>query len=906
MASMPHTENANLAALAAAGTAPWLDQIRRSLISSGELARLRDEYSLRGVTSNPAIFEQAILGSNDYDELLHEGAKEGLDAVTLYERIAIADVQDAADILRPVHDAEGDGFVSFEVAPNLAHDTERTLAAARDYWARLDRPNVMIKIPGTEAGVPAIEQAIYEGINVNVTLLFAVEQYTEIAEAYIRGLERRHAEGLPLDIHSVASFFVSRVDTEVDKRLAALGHTELAGTAAIANARAAYARYKKIFDSERFAALAQAGALVQRPLWASTGTKNPAYSETMYVDHLVAPDTVNTMPMKTLLAVAERGHIEPGSAERDPTPELAALERAGIDMTDVTNTLLEEGIAAFVTPMNKLLAGIDSVRQAVLTGRPDAIAASIPEELGTAIAERVHKAVSEDVARRLWAKDESLWGGPGVPEIGDRLGWLTISETMLERADELVAFARGVAAEGFTDAVLLGMGGSSLAPEVLWQTFGAPAEALALHVLDSTDPDTILEVQNEVDLEKTLFVVSTKSGGTVETLSLFAHFHSLVGDGGQFIAITDPGSATVELAKKHDFRACFENDPNIGGRYSALSLFGLVPAALIDAPVHALLERAEIAEQACAHFGSTTANPGLWLGLAIGELALHGKNKLTFVVGEPVPSFGLWVEQLIAESTGKQGRGILPVADEPLLGPEAYGSDRVFIQIRDDERPDADTDARLAALADAGHPTLTLTVAGSEDLGRLFFTWEFATAVAGWVLEINPFDQPNVAEAKEATKRVLAAGPLPPLPQADSAALAALLSGGKAGDYIALMGYVTPSVEFDEAVAELRTTLMERTKLASTFGYGPRFLHSTGQLHKGGPPIGRFLSLIDDSGADVTIPGAAYSFRTLKDAQALGDLETLRSHKLPAEIVRLHGDPANALRKLHNEIKEML
>jgi transaldolase/glucose-6-phosphate isomerase len=906
MASMPHTENANLAALAAAGTAPWLDQIRRSLISSGELARLRDEYSLRGVTSNPAIFEQAILGSNDYDELLHEGAKEGLDAVTLYERIAIADVQDAADILRPVHDAEGDGFVSFEVAPNLAHDTERTLTAARDYWARLDRPNVMIKIPGTEAGVPAIEQAIYEGINVNVTLLFAVEQYTEIAEAFIRGLERRHAEGLSLDIHSVASFFVSRVDTEVDKRLAALGHTELAGTAAIANARAAYARYKKIFGSARFTALAEAGALVQRPLWASTGTKNPAYSETMYVDHLVAPDTVNTMPMKTLLAVAERGHIEPGSAELDPTPELAALERAGIDMTDVTNTLLEEGIAAFVTPMNKLLAGIDSVRQAVLTGRPDAIAASLPDELASAIAERVHKAVSEDVARRVWAKDESLWGGPGVPEIADRLGWLTISETMLERADELVAFARGVAAEGFTDAVLLGMGGSSLAPEVLWQTFGAPAEALALHVLDSTDPDTILEVQNEVDLQKTLFVVSTKSGGTIETLSLFEHFHSLVGDGGHFIAITDPGSAIVDLAKKRDFRACFENDPNIGGRYSALSLFGLVPAALIDAPVHALLERAEIAEQACAHFGSTTANPGLWLGLAIGELARHGKNKLTFVVGEPVPSFGLWVEQLIAESTGKQGRGILPVAGEPLLGPEAYGSDRVFIQLRDDERPDADTDAHVAALADAGHPTLTLTVAGSEDLGRLFFTWEFATAVAGWVLEINPFDQPNVAEAKEATKRVLAAGPLPPLPEADRAALAALLSGGKAGDYIALMGYVTPSVEFDEAVAELRTTLMERTKLATTFGYGPRFLHSTGQLHKGGPPIGRFLSLIDDSGADVAIPGAAYSFLTLKDAQALGDLETLRSHKLPAEIVRLHGDPANALRKLHNEIKEML
>jgi transaldolase/glucose-6-phosphate isomerase len=906
MASLPHTQNANLAALAAAGTAPWLDQIRRGLLVSGELERLRDEYSLRGVTSNPAIFEQAILGSTDYDETLHELASEGLDAVALYERIAITDVQSVADVLRPVHDAEGDGFVSFEVAPDLAHDTDRTLAQARDYWKRVDRPNLMIKIPGTEAGVPAIEQAIYEGINVNVTLLFAVEQYSQIAEAYIRGLERRHAEGLPLEIHSVASFFVSRVDTEVDKRLESLGRSDLAGTAAIANARAAYQRFKDIFHSERFAVLREAGALYQRPLWASTGTKNPAYSETLYVDNLVAPDTVNTMPMKTLLATAERGHIDPGSADRDPTSALAALAEAGIDMSDVTKKLLEEGIAAFVTPMNKLLAGIESARQAVLTGRPDAIAATIPSALADGIAGLVNKAVAGDVARRVWAKDESLWGGPGVPEIADRLGWLTISDAMLERADELVEFARSVAADGFKDAVLLGMGGSSLAPEVLWRTFGAPSDALDLHVLDSTDPDAILAVQNQIDLEHTLFIVSTKSGGTIETLSLFEHFHSLVGDGSHFIAITDPGSSLVELAAKHGFRACFENDPNIGGRYSALSLFGLVPAALIGAPVHALLERAVIAEQTCAHFDSSASNPGLWLGLAIGELARQGRDKLTFVVGDPVSSFGLWVEQLVAESTGKHGRGILPVADEPVLGGDAYGADRVFVSLRDDERPDAAADARIAALADAGHPTLTLTVNGSEDLGRLFFTFEFATAVAGWALDINPFDQPNVAEAKEATKRVLAAGALPELPVAGAKALAELLGGGKPDDYIAVMAYVTPSVEFDEAVSELRATLMERTKLATTFGYGPRFLHSTGQLHKGGAPIGRFLSLICDSSADVPIPGARYTFRTLKNAQALGDLETLRAHKLPAEIVRLEGDPASALRKLHNEIKEML
>jgi transaldolase/glucose-6-phosphate isomerase len=906
MASAPHTTNANLAALVAAGTAPWLDQIRRGLIASGELARLRDECSLRGVTSNPAIFEQAILGSDDYDDALTELAHEGLDAVALYERLAVTDVQDAADVLRHVYDEFGDGFVSLEVAPTLAGDTDATLAQARDYWARLNRPNVMIKIPGTQAGVPAIEQAIFEGINVNVTLLFGVERYAQIAEAYIRGLERRAAEGLALEIHSVASFFVSRVDTEVDKRLAALGRGDLAGTAALANARAAYARFEQIFLGERFAALRAAGALVQRPLWASTGVKNPAYPETLYVDGLIAPDTVNTMPMKTLLAAAERATVVPGTARQDSAPALAALAGAGVDMDDVTATLLEQGIAAFVEPMNKLLAGIESARQMVLTGRPQAIAAVIDSELSNAVASRVAQAVEERIARRVWAKDESLWGGPEVAEIGDRLGWLTISDAMTERADELVEFARGCARDGLTDAVLLGMGGSSLAPEVLWRTFGATEGALALHVLDSTDPAAILALAETIDLDRTLFVVSTKSGGTIETLSLFEHFYSLVPDGSRFVAITDPGSSLLGLAREHGFRASFENDPNIGGRYSALSLFGLVPAALIGAPLHALLERAVLAEQACAHFDGTQSNPGLWLGLAIGELARRGRDKLTFVVGDPVSSFGLWVEQLVAESTGKQGRGILPVADEPLLGPESYGADRVFVHLRDGERANADTDARVEALGAAGHPTLTLTVDGSEDLGRMFFLAEFATAVAGWVLEINPFDQPNVAEAKDATKRVLAAGPLPTPQFADDAALQALLTGGGPGSYIALMGYLAPSVEFDEEVAALRATLLAGTRLATTFGYGPRFLHSTGQLHKGGAPVGRFLSLIADTGPDVEIPGAAYSFRTLKTAQAIGDLETLRSHHLPAEIVALSGDPASALRELHARIKEML
>src|SRR4051795_576420 len=333
--SVAHGVNQRLAALTEAGTSIWLDQIRRNLIDSGELERMVREDSLRGVTANPSIFEKAILGSPDYDEELAELARQNLEAREIYRRLAVEDVQLAADVLHPVWEATGgvDGYVSLEVAPRLAHDTEGTIEQARQYWGLIGRPNAMIKIPGTEEGIPAIEQAIYEGININVTLLFAVEMYEKAAEAFIRGLERRRAEGRTIDdMHSVASFFVSRVDTEVDKRLDANGNTELQGTAALANARAAYIRFKDIFYGERFAELREAGAHVQRPLWASTGTKNPRYPDTMYVDGLVAPDTVNTMPMPTLLAFAEHGEVRGNTAELDPTEDLERLAQAGIDL----------------------------------------------------------------------------------------------------------------------------------------------------------------------------------------------------------------------------------------------------------------------------------------------------------------------------------------------------------------------------------------------------------------------------------------------------------------------------------------------------------------------------------------------------------------------------------------------
>ena len=525
--------------------------------------------------------------------------------------------------------------------------------------------------------------------------------------------------------------------------------------------------------------------------------------------------------------------------------------------------------------------------------------AALAPELEAAVADRLARARRAGVVRRIWERDATLWGDPGTPEIADRLGWLDSPQVMRGALPELWELRDECARDGLTDVVLLGMGGSSLAPEVLRLSYGRAPDGLALHVLDSTHPDAVLRVERAVDLERTLFLVSTKSGGTIETLSLFRHFHARVSErraadaGRAFAAITDPGSSLVDVAGAHGFRRTFLNDPDIGGRYSALSYFGLVPAALLGVDLERLLDRAALAAEACATDGE--ANDGLWLGAALGELARRGRDKLTLVLPRSIDALGVWVEQLIAESTGKRGAGILPVVGEPLGDPGAYGRDRVFVASGADA-------AALSALAAAGHPVIELPWDGVEDLGLLFFEWEFATAVAGWALAINPFDQPNVQEAKDGTSEVLRgyaeSGRLPDVAATGDDGVRALIAALEPPAYLALMGYVAPSEALDGAVERLRVALRDARGVATTFGYGPRFLHSTGQLHKGGPATGSFLQLLVRPQQDLPIPDADHSFGTLIEAQANGDLEALRAHGRPAERVLLEGDPARAVERL--------
>ena len=855
--------------LSAAGQSPWLDFVRRTLITSGELQRLIDD-GITGVTSNPSIFGKAIGGSSDYEEEITRIANDGADREPLqvFEDLAIVDIRAAADALGPVYDAaEGaDGLVSFEVEPRLARDTAGTIDAARRLWNRIDRPNILIKIPGTTEGLQAIEQTIADGINVNVTLLFGVEAYAAVVAAYQRGIERRVEAGEPVDrIASVASFFVSRVDSAVDAKLPQ--DSPLRGTAAIANAKLAYERFGELFSGERWERLASAGARMQRPLWASTSTKNPAYPDTLYVDALVGRNTVNTMPMNTVDAVRDHGTVRPNAIEEgldDAKADLEALRSYDIDLADVTDTLLEEGIASFAGDFDALLDVIAKKLDQVRAGRePQRIA---PSTILAPVSERLRQMDRDRILERIWRRDHTVWKDDPT-EITNRLGWLSVTDLMHERIGELESFAELAAADGYETAVLLGMGGSSLAPEVFMRTFGSADGALELIVLDTTHPATIRRVADELDLRTTLFIVASKSGGTTETLSHFAHFWDATPIGHQFVAITDPGTPLETLAREHGFRSVFLNPDDIGGRYSALSYFGLVPAALIGTPLHEVLDRAEEMEVASDRILPAAQSPSATLGALMGEAARAGRDKLTLALPQEVASFGSWVEQLIAESTGKEGTGIVPIVGEPLAAPDVYGQDRVFVAIGEHDGVDA--------LENAGHPVARLAFDGRGQIGGEFFRWEMATAIAGHVLGINPFDQPNVQEAKDATTQILASGSVED-PGFDD--LGALLKEVGEGDYVAILAYLDRTSETGDAIERARLAIRDRYRVATTTGFGPRFLHSTGQLHKGGANDGVFIQVVDDGrSVDVPIPGQPYTFGTLIDAQALGDLRSLRT-----------------------------
>ncbi|MEX2425232.1 MAG: bifunctional transaldolase/phosoglucose isomerase, partial [Thermomicrobiaceae bacterium] len=660
----------------------------------------------------------------------------------------------------------------------------------------------------------------------------------------------------------------------------------LIGKVAIANARVAYQRFRERFiDNPEFQKLQEQGAQIQRPLWASTSTKNPDYPDTLYIEALIGPHTVETMAPASVDAFRDHGTVEVAIENDAAGAEriVAGLDELGINYADATRALQEKGVELFADSYDQLLAGLSDKMQR-LTGPEANVSYGNMEQVDSLASEARGKLESQQAVKRLLATDASLWSDdPDIQSsIANRLGWIHSHKLMQNRVDEFERLQRDILDAGFTRAVLLGMGGSSLAPEVLQGSLGNVEGYPELLVLDTTNPETIGRTRSMLDLSSTLFIVSSKSGTTIETATLMSYFwHEAVAElgvdkaGTHFIAITDPGSALEQQAGELGFRHTFLNPADIGGRYSALSYFGLVPGAIIGLNISELLRYVP------------RDHADLELGLTIGCLSKYGRDKLTFILPDRLAGLADWLEQLIAESTGKDGIGIIPISREAFASADIYGSDRVFVGMQLMDNVERSIDTFMTAVESAGHPVIRISIPSISYLGAEFYRWEVATAIAGAVLQINPFDEPNVQESKDITSALLdeyvQTGSLP-VPNATQASDAISVVGGdpgslhdpfkwflnqvRLGDYLAILAFNDTRPEINERLAEIRRLLRDRLGVATTLGHGPRYLHSIGQLYKGGPSMGAFMQIVTLPEHSLEIPDRDYPFDVLFAAQA--------------------------------------
>jgi transaldolase/glucose-6-phosphate isomerase len=911
------------------GQSIWYDNIQRRLLETGEMGRMISNGEIRGVTSNPTIFHNAISKTSDYDSALKPMAWSGWKAEVIFYQLAVEDIRNAADLFRPLYDETNgaDGYVSLEVSPFLAHNTKKTLAEAKRLWEWVNRPNLMVKIPATLEGLPAIQKAIAVGININVTLIFSLERYNAVLNAYITGLEERVKAGLSVNrIASVASFFVSRMDTKIDARLqnlvAAGGEqakkaSAVMGKAAIANARLAYDLFEHTVSTARWKKLAAHDANVQRPLWASTSTKNPAYKDVVYIEALIGPFTVNTVPPLTLDAFKDHGISQMSLAGKvdESRKTLADLENLGISIQQVTDELEKEGVKSFSDSFGALLKSIQERVKAA------------QKELGglkARVVSRVAGFEKINYTGRLFDHDPSLWtqDPKGQEEVRKRLGWLDSPVTSQDILGDLKEFAYEVHSAGFTHALLLGMGGSSLAPEVYGLTLDHNTDGLVFSILDSTDPGQVLATTKRFPLRSTLFIISSKSGSTAEINAFLEYYWKKVKKiykkqaGQQFIAITDPGTSLEKLARERGFRKIFAGDPNVGGRFSALTAFGLVPAALNGVNVDKLLTHALRMRKVSLPDTPAGRNPGLVMGAILGEAFLDGKDKLTILTDSDLTSLGSWMEQLIAESSGKQGKGIVPVDIEPVVKISQYGNDRMFVYFRTTGHKD-----RLAKqLTNRKHPVIVIQIRDPYELGAEFYRWEMAIAAACSIMQVNAFDQPAVQDNKtrtiqkmdeyKTTGKITEPAPFWKIQGAACFGAAMtdvskvsqlidmvdnILKQTRPGDTIFINAYLPRDERNLKLLQNFRKYCLQKTGSATTLGFGPRFLHSTGQLHKGGSDKCLIIQLTQDAKKDVEIPTMGLSFGTLEHAQALGDFEALVARGRRAYRIHLDGKKVSDL-----------
>ncbi len=907
----------------------WLDSISRDIILNRTLSNLIEKYEITGLTSNPTIFENAILNSSLYNDSIKIAIKKFKNEEDIAYSLMIEDIQRACDLFKKTYETTNgnDGYVSIEIPPTI-NEKSKMIECAEKIYDMVSRSNLMIKIPATESGIQAGEELLKRGININMTLIFSPQFYSRVADAYISAMKWRLENGLDCNVFSVASFFVSRIDTEVSKEIDRIAMQVndpdkkneilmLKGRAAISISLLVYEIYLKKFFGEGFEKYKNASVKPQKLLWASTSTKDPSFRDTLYVDELCLPNTINTLPLNTIFAFFSHGmiNLEDIDTRINQAKQIyKQIEKAGIVWEDVFERLLSDGIKRFVDSYNKILNAIR-----IKIKETDVSTPSI-QIYNLSIEQTMNEIKNKQFVKRLFSKDPTLWkkDTKTAKHIINSLGWLDIASEMKKNIGEIIKLRDEIIKEGFKYAVLLGMGGSSLSSEVILSIFGNHRK-INFYVVDSTNPDWIARILSAIKIEKTLFIVSSKSGTTLETISHFKYFYSLLKKktkkaGRNFIAITDSSTPLEEIARKYSFRKIFINPSDIGGRFSVFSYFGVVPASFTGCNIEKLIEKADKARKDLVAENSRS----IALGCFLGKAFLSGRDKLTLILPKKLERFGLWVEQLIAESTGKDGKGIVPIVDTELLNPDSYSNDRLFVIVNFSNF--YENEQHINKLISNGHPVLRIYIDDIYEIFTEFYIWEVATALVGHIMGINPFDQPDVQFTKDFTKKILEAKNLKTKPDlkikdieihsanitinTNEPLLWQMLKNTCEDGYFSLCAYIDENKKNDLMMKKIKRLLTEDLGITSLCVYGPRYLHSIGQLFKGGANNGVFLILTYKPKKDIKIIGEDLSFDRICKSQARGDFLAMKEKQRKCVLAYVkRNDPAYFLKKIISELE---
>ena len=914
----------------------WLDHISRDILLSNKLNELVKNYQILGLTSNPTIFEEALTNSNVYDEsikILY--SRNTKDLTQIAYSLMIEDIQRACDIFKEIYEKSNkdDGYVSIEIAPNIK-EKEKIITEAENLWKQIGRENLMIKIPSDKDGIEAMYELIKKGINVNMTLIFSPHIYRKVAEKYIEAIKWRYENNLDTNVFSVASFFVSRIDTYIDKKLDEIAITNpkekekilsLKGKTAISIALLTYSIYKELL--QEFRDFANKGFKMQKLLWASTSTKNPSYKDTLYADELCLNNTINTLPLKTLFSFFNHGNINLENIEeriKKANQHIENIKSLNISLEKMYNELFIDGMKKFNQSYENLLKKIEEKLTKITKSK------TVASIYNCDIESYKDELINIKFIENLFKKNPKLWKKEKehIEIIKNSLGWVDVPFYMKNKIKEINEFRDEIINDGFKFCVILGMGGSSLACEVIRSLFEKKSQ-IKTFVLDTTNPDWIGDVYKAIDIRKTLFIFASKSGSTVEPNSQFKFFYNnlkkkVKNPSANFIAITDKNTPLEELAKKYKFRKIFINPQDIGGRFSSLSYFGILPSSLMGVDIERFLDTAiETIEK----IKKENENCASMLGCFLSANYLNGKDKLTLILPKGFERFGLWIEQLIAESTGKEGKGIVPVIENEIKTPDKYMQDRMFVSIEYRGFLLPKNEEKINFLITNKNPVFKIYIDDIYDLARLFYIWEIATAIAGYFMKVNPFDQPDVVRTKEITKKILKdpssiqIKPTFKIKETDIYSsnfefdtnlkiknyediVWDIFETAKENTYYSIMAFLNETPAIDKILLDLSNTITEITGCATIKSYGPRYLHSTGQLFKGGSDNGIYIILTTKSKKDIKIDGEDYTFEYLCNAQAKADFVALAEKKRKVLMFHFKKDAEKEIKKITKAFKK--